>query len=74
MQNPQQPSMLEWKFIEELKTPLHNAINWERSEKKENEADLDNGIFLEFNYLDKQGTLETAYADFKNFLPIMSTH
>ena len=68
MKSPEQSLMSEWKFVEELKTPLHNTIHWERFEKKENEADLRNGICLEFNFPDENGVLETAHGDFRPFL------
>lgn len=67
MNSPEQPSMQEWKFVEELKTPLHTVIHWERLEKNESEADL-RELNLEFRFPDNNGVLETARQDFKEFL------
>ena len=38
-----QPSIADWKFIEQLKSPLHTEIHWKRSKKKKNEISLKNG-------------------------------
>ena len=63
-----QPPMSTWKFIEELKKPLHDFINLTRSIPKESEVDLSKGVSLEFSFPDVKKLLETAYDDFRCFL------
>lgn len=63
-----QPSMDDWKFIELLKTPLHDKTVWRRSEPKAGEADLRGGVELDLSFPDPAGVLETASEDFKLFL------
>ncbi len=68
MNSPKQPSEKDWKFVEELQSPLHQTIHWERNQTKANEADLSNGAFLDLRFPDPTETLKTACADFKSFL------
>lgn len=63
-----QPPISGWKFIEQLKAPLHVKTAWKRFSIKKNEADLKKGVSLEFAFPDPAGKLETAYADFRSFL------
>ena len=63
-----QPPITDWKFIEELKSPLHHKILWRRGKKKNNEVDLRHGVTLDFGFPDPDGKLDTAYADFRRFL------
>ena len=63
-----QPPISEWKFIEQLKSPIHAKTVWRRLKKKKNEACLKNGVSLEFNFSDAGGGLDTAYDDFRKFL------
>ena len=63
-----QPPIADWKFIEELKSPLHNKILWRRLKRKKYEATLQNGVTLDFTFPDPDGKLNTAYADFCRFL------
>jgi len=62
-----QPPLSAWKFVEQLKSPLHAKIAWQRVARK-NEIDLKNGVALEFTFPDPDGKLATAYADFRRFL------
>ncbi len=63
-----QPSIADWKFIEQLKSPLHTEIHWKRSKKKKNEISLKNGVSLEYKFSDTKKKLDTAYDDFNKFL------
>lgn len=62
-----QPPISDWKFIEQLKLPIHTKRVWSRLKKKKNEVCLKNGVSLEFNFPDIEGRLDTAYDDFKIF-------
>ncbi len=63
-----QPSVNEWKFIDQLKSPLHSSVIWRRQEKNAGEASLKAGVSLEFTFPDDAGMLDTAYDDFRRFL------
>ena len=63
-----QPPRSDWRFVEDLKTPLHTAVRLPRGEKRESEADLSQGVTLDFAFPDSQGCLDTACADFRRFM------
>jgi len=68
-----EPSTLpesEWKFIEEIKQPLHSQINWYRESAANNEVSLAEGVELELNFPDSENLLDTAYADLKYFFKL----
>lgn len=65
---PVQPEEKEWGFIEELKIPLHQKIDWRKRSAKQGEASLRRGVTVEARFDDPQARLETAYADFDRFL------
>ena len=63
-----QPPISAWKFIDLLKSPLHTKTAWRRLKKNKDEANLKNGVALEFRFPDPAGKLATIYDDFKKFL------
>ena len=63
-----QPPISQWKFTEQLKSPLHESISWRRAERQRGEANLAGGVSLQFLFPDDDGKLETAYDDFRCFL------
>ena len=65
---PEQPSMESWHFIEDLKSPLHKKISWQKKAPDNDEADLSKGVALDLSFPDSSGVLDTAIKDFRNFL------
>ena len=63
-----QPPISEWKFVDQLKSPLHTHIAWRRTTARPGEASLKDGVALEFAFPDPAGALDTAYDDFHRFL------
>lgn len=64
---PVQPK--EWRFVDELKSPLHREnIIFKRFKPEKNEVDLRKGIYLDVSFPDDKNILATAYNDFKRFL------
>jgi len=63
-----QPPETSWTFIEDLKSPVHQRIEWRRSAPKAAEADLRGGVSLAWNFPDKDAKLETIRRDFERFL------
>ena len=63
-----QPSIDEWKFIDQLKAPLHTPFIWRRTRKGRNEVDLRKGVSLAWQFSDPAGRLDTACDDFNRFL------
>jgi len=61
----------EKEFIELLKTPIHlePPMNWREGKKLENEFSFE-GMYLNANFPDEKGLLETAYKDFQDFLSV----
>jgi len=71
MESPSQPSVSAWKFVEDLKEPLHKTtIHWDRQVPKKSEADLSGGVSLQCRFPDPHGALETAHRDFSAFLKV----
>ena len=68
LEAPEQPSMEKWHFIEDLKSPLHKKISWKKTKPGNGEADLSQGVSLNFRFPDSSGVLDTAFNDFRNFL------
>ena len=64
---PQQPTQSEWKFIEELLLPEHRVFNWNRTTRQVCEADMSGGIRLLSDFPDSSGLLTTAYEDMERF-------
>ncbi len=60
----------EWKFIDDLKSPLHKdmPLGWHYAEAPENSLSLDGGIRIVKDFPDAEGLLDTAYLDFAEFL------
>lgn len=65
---PSQPTEKEWKFIEELQSPLWTKHNWQATQPSRQQADLSNGITIVKNFPDSEELLETAWEDLSNFL------
>ncbi len=66
---PPQPPESSWRFIDELKAPLHGApIPWERRRPRVGEIDLRRGVRLDWQFPDPRGLLDTMHADFRQFL------
>ena len=63
-----QPPISEWRFIDQLKSPLHTRLSWRRTAADPGEVSLQAGVSLEFGFPDATGSLDTAYADFSRFL------
>ena len=65
-----QPEML---FIEDLKKPYHQAPipNYGKRAIEEGEISVD-GLYLQKDFKDEKGLLDTAYADFERFTDIYS--
>jgi len=69
MRIPTEPPQPEtWLFVDELKASRHEKILWGRSEKKTTEAQLGDGVSLDFRFPDKAHVLDSARADFHAFL------
>lgn len=66
LNEPQQPSQQDWKFINELSEPAELYFNWTRSVAKANEADLSSGVEIQTTF-PGHNNLETAYDDLNNF-------
>ena len=62
---PKQPA--EWKFVDELRTPIKRVFYWNRSKAVNTEADLSGGIEIVPGFPDSRALLKTAYADLKEF-------
>lgn len=62
-----QPPISDWKFIDQLKSPLHTKIELKRIKQKKSEASLKDGVQLDFKF-DGKGLLDTVQADFSEFL------
>ncbi len=61
------PEEKDWKFIDELKSPLWRKINWKKREAAPGEISLAPGIKIVPNFPDPESLLDTAYADLNNF-------
>jgi len=69
MKNPPiQPPETDWHFVEELQSPLWTQHFWTPRERRQDEVALLNGVYIEKNFPDPDGLLETAYADMADFL------
>lgn len=64
---PEQPSMSEWKFVDELRAPLWHDHGWTFRRAREGEADLSGGVRLEIRFPDPNALLQTAYEDLRTF-------
>ncbi len=64
---PQQPSESEWKFIDELREPAIKRIAWEKRDAGISEISLADGVMFIPEFQDKDGLLDTAYADIRRF-------
>ena len=60
---PRQPSVKSWRFVRELREPLHRRVRWWRKSRGPRDADLSRGIALDWRFPDPGGRLATAYAD-----------
>ncbi len=67
---PPQPPESEWKFIDELREPAITRIVWEKRDAAANEISLAAGTVLIPEFKDKEGLLDTAYADMKRFFAL----
>ncbi len=65
LNEPEQPSPKDWKFIEELSSPVNWHFNWTRTASKKNEADLSSGVEISNCFPDNN--LETAFEDLNSF-------
>ena len=58
-------------FVEELKKPLHESKPFSFGTRQRENGELDlSGMFLQIDFEDAQGLLNTAYADFRQFLTV----
>ena len=64
---PMQPSLTDWDFINELSQPLKRRFKWIRNSINTNEADLSNGISIRAEFSDPEDHLESAYRDLDSF-------
>lgn len=65
---PKPPPKSEWKFIDELKKPLHIPIAWSRFRAGRNEVAVGAGVNPCLDFPDPNGLLVTAFTDFRRFL------
>lgn len=66
---PEPPGEETWTFVEDLKRPLPFVLFWkEGGQLQPGQVDIRGGLVVKRNFPDKQRVLETAYADFENFL------
>ena len=63
----------EKRFVEDLKSPLHlqKPPSFGIRQRENGELDL-SGMFLQIAFEDDQNLLDTAYADFRQFLAVCS--
>ena len=64
---PPQPPESEWRFVEALKAPIWEGLEWSPQEAKDGEASLREGVRVLAGFPDPEGLLETAYADLADF-------
>lgn len=65
---PKPPAECEWRFVDELRSPLHQKIKWERASAAKDAASLQAGAILDLRFPDPSQRLDTAHADFRRFL------
>ena len=65
---PEQPG--NWLFVDELKASRHEKLIWGRSKNKKKEAAIEQGVSLDFRFPDEGKVLDTAIADFHEFLQV----
>jgi hypothetical protein len=65
-----QPPESEWKFIDELREPAIKRIAWNKHDAGISEISLTDGVMLVPEFQDKNGLLDTAYADMKRFFAL----
>jgi hypothetical protein len=68
LNEPQQPSQEDWKFIKELSEPVKRHFNWTRTHAGKDEVDLSNGVEIQTAFPALNNNLETAYNDLNIFL------
>ena len=64
---PPQPGETEWKFIDDLKTPMWTKHEWESKIPSSGQVDISKGVLLKKEFPDPKGYLETAYEDMNQF-------
>ena len=62
------PTQENWKFIDELKKPRQRYFPWTRHTADPGEADFSRGTTVVNSFPDPEGRLDTALADWKNFM------
>ena len=62
------PGPDQWHFIDELRKKEPRYFAWTRTEPRENEVDFRSGVTLFCEFPDPAGLLETAFADFREFM------
>jgi prepilin-type processing-associated H-X9-DG protein/prepilin-type N-terminal cleavage/methylation domain-containing protein len=67
VQEPPQPAIRDWKFIEELSRPIDWHFNWSRAVAVSKEADLSCGVKFQAYFPDDKHRLDTAYNNLMNF-------
>jgi len=65
---PAQPGEENWKFIDDLKSPMWTKHPWVKAQPGPQEADLSEGVNFQMGFPDPNGRLETAYDDLHSFL------
>lgn len=65
---PAQPPESSWIFVEELRQPMWTVHGWPPRPPRPPEADLGQGVTLTAGFDDPDGSLETALADWRDFL------
>jgi hypothetical protein len=63
-----------WPFVDELKAPKHYSLRWGRTKKEKDEADLGNGVTLDFRFPNEGKILDAAISDFQTFLKFAGIH
>lgn len=65
---PPQPGVDSWKFVEDLKAPMWTKHPWGITRPGSQHADLSGGVNLKAGFADPKMRLETAYEDLRRFL------
>ncbi|MBE2204516.1 MAG: hypothetical protein IAE94_09290 [Chthoniobacterales bacterium] len=67
LSEPVQPAEEEWRFVEDLKTPLWESLRWQRKPLRHGEVSLRGGVCVQSSFPDPGGVLETAFDDLRQF-------
>jgi len=67
LNEPEQPSQNDWKFVKELSEAVSLHFDWSRSLPGKDEADLSCGVEIQNNFPGVDNYLETAFSDLNIF-------